>query len=83
MDIFSWFLFGPFFSLLALVLLGVSVMYFVMGIQNLVTGKREKSTLKTRSGYMAIAISGFFAIMILVAWYKSGGIYYLFGWFSF
>jgi uncharacterized membrane protein len=80
MDIFSWLIFGPFFSLIAVVVFGVALLYFILGLQNFMAGKKEKSNIKIRSGYTSLFVSGLIAIATFIAWIYLGGFYYIFWW---
>jgi len=73
MEIFFWLFFGPFLSVISLVLLGGSIVYLALGIQNLVAGVRDKSAIKTSSGYLAVFLSLALAISTFLIWYFSGG----------
>jgi hypothetical protein len=47
--------------------------YLLLGIQNLVTGAREKNPSKTRSGYKAISLSLIGMLIVFFTWYYLGG----------
>jgi uncharacterized membrane protein len=72
MEIFYWII--PYFlTAVFLIPFCLSVIYFLLGIQNLVTGRREKSTIKVRSGYKAIFLSLIVMTLVFFAWYYYGG----------
>jgi hypothetical protein len=72
MEIFYWII--PYFlTVVCLIPFCIGGMYFVLGIQNLVAGNREKNPVKIRSGYKAVFISLAVMGLIFFAWYYYGG----------
>jgi hypothetical protein len=60
-------------SAVFLVPFSIGVLYFFMGIRTLVTGRREKSAVKIKSGYKSILLSLLVIILISLTWYTMVG----------
>ena len=72
MEIFYWVI--PYFlTAFFLIPFCIGAIYLVLGIQNLVTGKRKKNPVKIQSGYKAVFVSLVVMGLVSFAWYYYGG----------
>jgi hypothetical protein len=82
MDIFGWFLFGPFVGLLFFGATGAALVYFALGVQNIIVGGKEKNQVKQKSGWGAVLISFGIILALFLVWDPLGGKIF-FWWFNF
>jgi hypothetical protein len=70
---FFSFFYSPVMTVVDFFMLGFTAVYFILGIENLITGRRERNWIKRRSGYIMVTVSPIFAVFFTAAWYYSGG----------
>jgi hypothetical protein len=57
-----------FITIVCLIPFGISLSYFILGVRLLISGKREKSSIKTSSGYKSILFSVIAMVVIYFLW---------------